>query len=431
MKLFAKILLTMLFLTILLVSCIERDRFGIGLERPEDANLYQREKRILRKLRAESFEGMKDRLENRIFYRVTADYTHKDRKTGEIETIKFNIVSMCGQNVFMDTKGYTVAESGGGATPAYFFEPTADDGLIMMRVPSACRSNQFPDERHIPDDLTPFVTWFDNVFKLTHGLGYASPYAYDSSISQLKFHGASIKRSNLNEWLTWRKERLKIFKPVGIVKSPWGVSLNGNDLEYKYLRNSERPRLSGFRACNGYRRKKLPLELKKQMQEIWPQGAPKFWIEKDAKLKSNSLYETFRKNKNYAGGKLWASDMVPNNHGILTRTGGGYLYAEPHRKKVLGEIYPKFNFNEDFSAASKKYRRPIVQHIDFRPEMRGFVSCGILIYNASTSAHSLGFDNGKGVYIGKKLLVQNGDFRPYNFGKNIMESDTHVWQPDF
>lgn len=130
----------LLFVCTAFASCSEEDRFGIGLERPEDAVLTEFQKKTLRTLCAESIEEMKNRLKNAIFYRVTANYTHKDRKTGEIEEISFDVVAMCGGNIFMDVEGYTVAESGGGVTPpAHFYESTgwvsSDDGFLALDKP--------------------------------------------------------------------------------------------------------------------------------------------------------------------------------------------------------------------------------------------------------------------------------------------------------
>lgn len=220
-RVFAKIAV-MLFVCMAFASCSEEDRFGIGLERPEDVGLTEFQKKTLRKLRAESVEEMKERIKDSIFYRVKAEYSHTNRKTDEKENIKFDFVAMCGSRVLMDAKGYTVSETD-GVNPAYFFEPTADNGLVMMRVPFACKSGEFA--KNIPHDLTPFVVWFDNVHKLTHSLGYSIEDAYESPTSQLKFQGASLERTDLDAWFEWREDRLKTFRPVGFVKSPWGVSL--------------------------------------------------------------------------------------------------------------------------------------------------------------------------------------------------------------
>lgn len=424
--------LVLLFVCTIFVSCSEEDKFGIGLERPEDANLIERDKKVLRKLRSESFEEMKERLKNSIFYRVIAEYEHKNRKTGDVEEVKFDFVAMCGGRVLMDAKGYTVSETD-GVNPAHFFEPTADDGLIMMRVPSACRSSEFVED--VPDDFTPFVVWFDDIHKLTHGLGYATEDAYKSPVSQLEFVSASLERADIDAWLEWREDQVKKFKPIGFVKSPWGVSLAGNEPENRQHDVKELPTFVGLRSCNGQRRVELPIKLHEDMKKLWPNGAPDFWLDEDAGLKPNALRKSFNKNKNYEGGKLSAGNLVPRRHGILTGKGGGYIYARLHDKKISGEVYPKFLYSREVTKQERKKRKrlvPIVQYVDFRQEMRGFVACGTMKYPIDVFVKDIGFKKGNGFYINDKLLWKKPNDYIGSFQiKYFTEKSTHLWKNEF
>ena len=428
MKFYIKVFI-LLFVCTAFVACSEEDRFGIGLERPEDAGLTEFQKRKLKQFRSESLEEMKERLKNSIFYRVKAEYSHADRKTGEVENIKFDFVAMCGGRVLMDAKGYTVSETD-GVNPAYFFEPTEDDGLIMMRVPSACRSGEFV--KKVPNDFTPFVVWFDDVHKLTHGLGYATEDAYESPVSQLKFVSASLERADIDAWLEWRENRLKTFKPIGFVKSPWGVSLAGNDLEKQ---SDELPKFVNFRACRGQRRYELAVEAQELLQRHRNNILPKFWKSESVGLEKNGVLHLVRSNKQYGGPGYARPNMQGYRHGILTRNGSGRLYGRFRDKIIEGEIYPKFTIRrvvEDEESSSGKNTKTVIQYINFNSELKGFVACGIMRYSADMSLKELGFDQAEGLYIKDGFKIKKiNNFEPYISSNYFVEEISHLWIEEF
>ncbi len=409
----------------------EKDQFGIGLERPEDAGLTNFEKKKLRRLRAETPEEMRERMKNLIFYRVKAHYSHEDRNTGETEDIRFDIVAVCSSNVLMDPKGYSVAETGGGQTPSYFFHPTADDGLVFLRVPFACRSGQFVDS--VPDDFTPFVAWFDDIHNLKPGLGYASEDVYESPLSQLKFHGASIERTDAEAWHAWRAKRLAEFKPVAFLKSPWGVTSAGNEPENN-RDVSHSPYFVGISNCTGMRRFKLPYNLKEKMSGIWPEGKPEFWWARDAGVDTDAFNKAFifRQNyqptEGYSTGLFAAGRSVPKDFGIVTQNGGGYLYELPHDKRIAAELYPVTSVLKVISNGDERYNTVILEHIDYHPHNRGFVSCGGMNYRGEVDVSQFGFDQGEGYYLGDRLLWRSNFKKILNYPiSDFVERDTHIW----
>lgn len=430
-QIFIKII-ALLVLCAAVASCSEEDRFGIGLERPEDAGLTEFQKKQLRNLRAESAEEMKERLKNAIFYRVTADYAHIDRKSGELEEVSFDFVAMCGDRVLMDKEGYTISEDDGNVNPAHFFKQTADGGLIAMRVPSACRSHQFI--KKVPNNLTPFVVWYNDVHNIGFGLGYATESAYQSPVSQLKFYGASLIQTNYDDWLKWRKKQLTQFKPIGFVQGPWGISLSGNEPE-RVGNNSKVSRLTNLSFCSGQQRIRVSPEYQEAIRNYWPNSKTgmKFWWEEDVGIEAYTIAKAFDRIPNYIVNPLWANTSFNYSYGIKTKLGNSQLYEESEQIKNTGNIYPKFESRRLPSPNEKIRFTKLLEYIDYRSEMLGFVACGTMVYGHDVNVRSLGHLKGAGLYVNNDLIWRkNSEHLFTGFPvKYFFENDTYIWTEVF
>ena len=178
--------------------------------------------RRLKWLRSESQDEFEERMQEALFFRVTANYTHKDRNTGEIEELNFDVVATC-TAVLMDPEGITYSYE--QPVPWNFGKATKDGGVAFLRVPKACSSGVFRKSHGIPDDFMPFMFWYDDVHEIGQGLGFATEDAYESPIAPLRFKSASLTRATFRDWQVWRDKQLAEFKPIGILQSPWGLSL--------------------------------------------------------------------------------------------------------------------------------------------------------------------------------------------------------------
>jgi len=263
-------------------------------------------------LRSESQSDFEKRMNRRVFYRLEAKYTHEDRNTGEIEEINFDIVALC-DSVLMDPKGLTAPRE--APVPGRFGKATKDGGLALLQVPKACSDSVNMVRDKIPDDLTPFVIWWDSIHEMGPGLGFATEDAYESPISPLKFHGAKITNSSFEEWQAWREKQLAEFEPVSFLQSPWGVTANGNHPE---IVSKE---YGWFRACRGAQRIALPQEVQERVKKLWPDGAPDYWIYSDAGVDRQAIRDLLKSDE-YQGG-LFMGRLYTTLSGIITRRGGG------------------------------------------------------------------------------------------------------------
>jgi len=287
--------------------------------------------RKMKWLRSESQDEFEERMRKAYFYRVKANYTHKDKNTGEIEELNFDVVATC-TTVLMNPEGTTYSRE--TPVPSVFGKATNDGGVAFLRVLDACHMHGFKRPRDIPDDLTPFVFWYDDVHKIGQGIGFASEDAYESPIAPLQFKGASLTEATFEEWQAWREKQLAEFKPIGILQSLWGVSPNGNQPEIQQGSSLDWPNRRSWRGCQGYRQRiVLPNEVQERVKELWPNGAPEFWFKEDAGLDRNQVRKLLEikdgKNRGFSTvhkappDYLIAGSLISPNNGIITRSGGG------------------------------------------------------------------------------------------------------------
>src|SRR5262249_47711925 len=101
--------------------------------------------------------------------------------------------------------------------------------------------------------------------------------AYDNPLGKLKFHGARIDRATREEWEAWRKRAADDYVQRGALPGPWGY-------DYPVDRSNGPKYASG---CDGYKRLKLPQNMRERVRALWPAEHPRFWTlpnEDDGKI---------------------------------------------------------------------------------------------------------------------------------------------------
>ena len=341
------------------------------------------------------------------FYRFEAKYKHKDRSTGRPEIIDFDIVAVCNMRVTMSADGSV--KSTHNPVPRHFMKATRDGGAVTIVVPHLCDETNLRFGDAVPADFMPFVAWLDNVNLITSQmLGYASEDAYESPWSQLSFHGAKVSQASYQDWKTWRSKQLNAFKPVGFIRSPWGISNAGGEPENKPIQ------FSGIMNCSGYHRIKLPGDVRVRLRPYWPASRPEFWTPFEASTTDYDVFAKILKSDAYRGGHINSGESVRRRFGVVKRNGGGFI--KPNRQpRHAGEYYPKFYVH------TPMIPRKVIQNIDFQKDSKGFLKCGGTGYSAE-APKSLGFAHGTGLYISGRFVSRIAS------PVLVFERDEYVWK---
>jgi hypothetical protein len=198
------------------------------------------------------------------FYRLKASFEIK----GNGERVDFDYVVACNIRLTRWKDGGLSNDS--TFSPRVMVMPTASGQAVMLKTLNEC-SGLTSENGDVPPDILPIAIWFDSVEDLSNGVGYVSEDAYDNPLGKLMFHGARIDRATRADWEAWRKRAADEYAERGALPGPWGY-------DYPDNLNINNPDGAKYVAgCDGYRRLKLPANMREKFRALWPQEHPRFW----------------------------------------------------------------------------------------------------------------------------------------------------------
>jgi hypothetical protein len=202
--------------------------------------------------------------DNGYFYRFRASFEIK----GTGEKLDFDYVVACNIRLTRWRDGGLSDDT--SYSPRAMFKATAGSHAVMLGTLDACHGLTSEHE-DVPKDILPLAIWFEDVSNLSTGLGYVSQDAYDNPLGRLIFHGARVDRATHDDWEAWRKKSASEYMQRGVLPGPWGYDLPNipvSDTAFRSAYVSE---------CNGYRRLKLPQDMRAKLRVFWPADRPRFW----------------------------------------------------------------------------------------------------------------------------------------------------------
>jgi hypothetical protein len=196
------------------------------------------------------------------YYRLKVKLTYKG------EPQDFDIVVGCNVRVVTYKDSSTTYEV--GLVPTVFGRRMSDGKALVVRPPSACRGETTANGGVQPD-LLPVVVVYDNPDTLSFGIAYLSEDAYESPLSALKFGRATIEEATRAEFDEFRRAQ------TNVVKRELYYSTQNND---RALKQFNLPRVAGTWAysCEGYKRYRIPQEVRSLVQQHWPKERPDYWV---------------------------------------------------------------------------------------------------------------------------------------------------------
>ena len=315
------------------------------------------------------------------FYRIEASYSLKD--TGE--PIDFDFVVACGAKV--THWRYTGPSTHVSTHPLVMIKAAPNGGAVLLRAyrelcERGVRWQQVSGEYGAPDDLLPFIIWFDDVNDLSFGWGYATEDAYYNTNSRLNFHGAAATEASYDEWKAWRRKAAKEYKQVGQLPGPWGYSYtNGPKQHTRRVKALHANGENITNSCHGYIRVPAPQEV---IEKIWasapdynpaPQEGRYFTIV----AKDGWLYEIINNaGPVFNGRKLQDYFGNPNfkSLGAINRNNSGFIRTSASVTRLFSEHYP-------ILPRSKSTEAPMTEPADVYPrrllvsdEWKGMLACG-------------------------------------------------------
>jgi hypothetical protein len=199
--------------------------------------------------------------DNGYFYRFRAGFEVK--ATGE--RLDFDYVVACNIRLTRWRDGGLSNDT--SHSPRAMYKATRDGQVVMLRTLEACHglTSEYED---IPPDVLPLAIWFDDVADLSAGLGYVSEDAYDNPLGKMKFHGARVDRATRADWEAWRAKSAEEYVQRGVLPGPWGYDFP----------NPPDPAIGPHVVqCDGYKRLKLPENMRPELRALWPDNRPRFW----------------------------------------------------------------------------------------------------------------------------------------------------------
>lgn len=300
------------------------------------------------------------------YYRFKANYAYKG------EPLDFNIVVGCNVSVTAYKDNSRSVEV--GIAPMLYGLKMKDGRGVVIKPPEACQG-QTTENGKVPPALLPLVVTYEDADHPWFGLAYASEDAYESSLSELKFFGATISQASLEEWQEWRKtEAPKNFITYELL----GIN-EANRFDHPRWRPGYRVMSS---ICAGFAWVKLPQSVSEAIRPYWPASKPRYWYPSEEARKTFYSAGDFRGKKVlFEGYPL--SDYTSAAEGILgvARHKPGGLVLHP--KHVIGDIYPAAsdlsldrldaagNLPVEIKTKSKKnYAEATID-----PKLKGFAYC--------------------------------------------------------
>jgi hypothetical protein len=230
-----------------------------------------------------------------------------------------------------------------GLVPTVLGRRMSDGKGLVVRAPRACRGETTANGL-VPQDLLPAVIVYDDAGTLNFGTAYLSEDAYEAPSSLLKFGGATIESATQGEFEAFRRAQ-----PNLVTRESYHSALAGDEVLKRMGLSRVAP--AWAHRCEGYRRYRIPDELRPLVRQHWLEGNPEYWQAKDWQEENQLLAAIF-------DGKSLRSDRDtdtprsldqlgpvpsdPADFGFPTRAGGGVLHAgaSARRTRFPPAYYP-------------------------------------------------------------------------------------------
>jgi hypothetical protein len=304
------------------------------------------------------------------YYRFKASLAYKG------EPLDFDIVVGCDVRVTTYKDNDRTVEV--GVAPMAFGLKMKDGHGVVVRPPEACQG-ETTENGKVPKALLPLVVTYENVDQPWFGLAYVSEDAYESSISELKFFGATINKATREEWQEWRRtEAPKNFVTYEL------LGINGRN-------RWEKPRWKpGYRAmgsiCTGLSRVKLPGPVSEAIRPYWPASRPEYWYPNgDAGRAFYFSGDYHGKKVLFEGSPLYdyfatISTFFP---GLPRHKPGALIFFTGY---VVGDVYPatsdlslnRLDAAGQLPAEIEEKARKSYTDVNVSPELKGFAFCDVV-----------------------------------------------------
>ena len=318
--------------------------------------------------------------EGSYFYRLKASYELKP--TGE--PLEFDIVVACNVKVTNWRSGGQSIDT--AREPRVMIKATPDGGAVMIRTLAICKNKTLA---LAPEKIFPMTIVFDDVNDLSLGWGYSTEDAYESPLSKLTFIGASVSRSNADEWMAWREKAKAEYKHKGMLPGPWGYSYSGSSDE---LQDAVRDAGGGrdiANTCLGYKRLKLPESIHQKILEHWPDEADRYWVYGEGARKGlapkgevpklwlwNLLFD---ESVRFEGGFSYAEYRAIRDRsaGLVLRDGEGFVADSKNRdvKRPTAQ-YPLLSRSQTIGRPVSEPLNEYPRKILISEDRKGFLRCG-------------------------------------------------------
>jgi hypothetical protein len=305
------------------------------------------------------------------YYRLKASYTYKG------EPLDFDIVVGCrvGITTYKDnSRTFEV-----GVAPTVYGLKMKDGRGVVVKPPEACEG-ETTENGEIPKTLLPLIVTYESAEAPWIGLAYVTEDAYESSISELKFFGATISRATREEWQEWRNtEAPKNFVTYELL----GVN-EKNIFDHVHWK-------PGYRAmgsvCTGFSWVRLPEPVREAIRPYWPSSKPNYWY------RNVDMEDAFRKAGDFNGYQY--QDPKP---GLLFEGHRLYSYiglptSKPEvrflsKDSAVGALYPaksdlsfdRLDDSGELPAEIKAKSRKSYAEVNVDPQLKGFAYCDMVPY---------------------------------------------------
>jgi hypothetical protein len=346
----------------------------------------------------------------------------------------FDIVVGC--NVRQINYAYGGRTYEAGLIPTVFGRRMSDGKGLVVRPPNACQG-ETTDNGRVQLDLLPVVVVYDNADRLDFGIAYLSEDAYESSLSELKFSGATIEKATKAEFDEFRRTQANL-----ISRAKYHSSASADTLKRMGL-----PQVAERWAymCESYARFRISVDLRELVRRYWPEERPDYWLTDSydvegkisAALRHSRSVESDRDSSprpflDFGNPGDSAADL-----GFPTRAGGGRVSGT--RNSVPVSYYPAATDyrSDQWPSDRKDWQRYIREHGSFADinvafrgaSTRGFAYCFVTARGAP-GASSQEIDSARRIVgridderIVSKRAASGPAFRPHL----IFERDEYVW----
>ena len=226
-----------------------------------------------------------------------------------------------------------------GLIPDVFGRRMNDGKGLVIRPPNACAGETTANGR-VQADLLPIVIVYDDAETLDFGAAYLSEDAYESPLSSLKFGGATIESANRSDFDRFRQRETNLVSR----RSYWSALAGYVALSRMNIEPVPKP---WAHICEGYKRFRLPNDLRTMVREQWPAERPHYWVAPRADqtriewaIRNSGSIQPDRPDSRLGSlGSFGSISGHEADYGMPTRAGGGLV--EPTRGKwFAGAYYP-------------------------------------------------------------------------------------------